>query len=877
MDDLLREFLTETNESLNVLDVELVRFEQDPNNTEILANIFRLVHTIKGTCGFLGLQRLETLAHSAETLMGQFRNGRTVTAEAVTLILTTIDRIKAILEALEAEHSEPEGADDDITSALELLAATSEVMQPPPLPRAAAAIPAPEFGMPAQPKPEPVAAPVVSEPSPPPAAAKVAPPPPQTAPRRTETPAASEAERSDRIAGQSIRVNLETLDHLMAMVSELVLTRNQLLEIARRNPDSEFKVPLQRLSNVTAELQEGVMKTRMQPIGSAWQKLPRIVRDVATELGRKIDLELIGAATELDRQVLDLIKDPLTHMVRNCAAHGIEPPQERLAAGKPESGSIRVAAHHQGGHIIIEIADDGRGLDTDRIRAKAISSGLATEAEVDKMSEAQLHRFIFSAGFSTASEVTNISGRGVGMDVARANIDAIGGTIDVRSKRGEGTVFTIKIPLTMAIVSALIVKAGDERFAIPQLAVVELVRVRADSEHRIDWLKDTPVLRSRNKLLPLVHLKKLLAIDPDCQIDPASGFIVVLQIGAESFGVVVDSVVQTEEIVVKPMSPGIGQITMFSGNTILGDGSVIMIIDPHGIAQAIGTVDVAHLPHATEAVDEATIAEEQTTPMLLVRAGSGQQKAVPLSLVTRLEVIDARMLESSEGQWLLQYRGQLMPLVPVNENVHIRKEGSQPLLVFSDEEKTMGLLVDEIVDIVDDPLAIEVGSDRPGVLGSAVIKGQATEVIDISHFLPLAFGQNYGRVEHRTMQRKVLLVDDQAFFRNLLSPVISAAGYAVTVAAGAAAALELMANGERFDVIITDLDMPDMSGFELSQTLRDDPLTAGVPVIGLAPVASADMVQFAQQFGARDCVAKFDRNGLIAALEMSRAAVGRAA
>jgi two-component system chemotaxis sensor kinase CheA len=278
-----------------------------------------------------------------------------------------------------------------------------------------------------------------------------------------------------------------------------------------------------------------------------------------------------------------------------------------------------------------------------------------------------------------------------------------------------------------------------------------------------------------------------------------------------------------------------------------------------------------------EAADEGHDLEEQTTPMLLFRAGSPEQKAVPLSLVTRLEVIDARTMENSNGQRLLQYRGQLMPLVPVNENVRVREEGSQPFVVFSDEERSMGLLVDEIVDIVDDPLEIEVSSDRPGVLGSAVIKGQATEVIDISHFLPLAFGNRYGRVERRDTQRRVLLVDDQAFFRNLLAPIVSAAGYAVTVASSAAQALSFVKNGERFDAVIVDLDMPEMTGFELSQLLREDPLTAGVPVIGLAPVQSPDMARCARQFGARDCVAKFDRSGLIEALEMSRAAIEQAA
>jgi two-component system chemotaxis sensor kinase CheA len=840
MDDLLREFLTETNEALDVLDVELVRFEQEPNNFPILDNIFRLVHTIKGTCGFLGLPRLEALAHSAETLMGQFRAGKPVTAEAVTLILATIDRIKAILEGLEAEQREPDGADHDVIAALELLTDTAESR---PAPRTVAAV-------------APVASPEAPEPAPP------------TPRSEAANGGNGDGERADRVAGQSIRVNLETLDHLMTMVSELVLTRNQLLEIARRHPDSEFKLPLQRLSNVTAELQEGVMKTRLQPIANAWQKLPRIVRDLAAELDRKLELELLGADTELDRQVLDLIKDPLTHMVRNCAAHGIESPQERLAAGKPEYGTIRLSAHHQGGHIIIEISDDGRGLDNARIRARVLAQGLASEAEIEKMSEAQLHRFIFAPGFTTAPQVTSVAGRGVGMDVARANIDAIGGTIDVRSVRGQGTTFGIKIPLTMAIVSALIVEAGGERFAIPQLTVLELVRVRSDSEHRIDWLKNTPVLRSRNKLLPLAHLKKLLALDPDPQMDPESGFIVVMQIGGESFGVVVDSVFQTEEIVVKPMSENLSDITMFSGNTILGDGSVVMIIDPHGIAEAIGASDVSTSHTPTEAETDHALGEEHTTSMLLFRAGSPQQKAVPLSLVTRLEVIDSRDMEVCNGIRLLQYRGQLMPLVPVNEDVRVGAEAHQPLLVFSDEDRSMGLLVDEIVDIVDDPLDIELTSEQPGVLGSAVIKGQATEVIDISHFLPLAFGHRYGRAE-RQRPCTLMLIDDQAFFRNMLAPILAAAGYAVTAVESASEALSKIAAGERFDVVVTDLDMPDMSGFELAQSLQTDPITAAIPVIGLTPIDSPETAHLARQVGIRECVAKFDRPALVAVLEAS--------
>ena len=457
-----------------------------------------------------------------------------------------------------------------------------------------------------------------------------------------------------------------------------------------------------------------------------------------------------GADTELDRQVLDLIKDPLTHMVRNSADHGLETPAERAAAGKPEQGTIRLSAYHEGGHIIICIADNGRGLNTERIKAKAISNGLVSEAELEKMTEAQIHKFIFAPGFSTAAAITSVSGRGVGMDVVRTNIDQIGGTIDVKSVAGEGSSVTIKIPLTLAIVSALIVEAAGDRFAIPQLAVVELVRARANSEHRIERIKDTAVLRLRNKLLPLMHLKKLLKIDDGTSSDPENGFIVVTQVGNQTFGIVVDGVFHTEEIVVKPMSTKLRHIDMFSGNTILGDGAVIMIIDPNGIAKALGAAGSACHEIADENAAMRASAAEQLTSLLVFRAGSAQPKAVPLGLVTRLEEIAADKIELSNGRYMVQYRDQLMPLVQM-EGVSVQTSGSQPILVFADDGRSMGLVVDEIIDIVEERLNIEVAGSKDGILGSAVIKGQATEVIDVGHFLPMAFADWFTRKEMRAL------------------------------------------------------------------------------------------------------------------------------
>jgi two-component system, chemotaxis family, sensor kinase CheA len=854
MDELLRDFLTETSESLDLVDAELVRFEQEPNNSQILGNIFRLVHTIKGTCGFLALSRLETLTHAAETLMGKFRDGMPVTADAVTLILSTLDRIKTILVGLETTCQEPVGDDGDL---IERLGCIARGEGAPPAPARRSALveqPAPEHSEDRREERDRCSG---DE-------------------RRGEAGERPSSESGEKLVSNSIRVNVDTLDYLMTTVSELVLTRNQLLEIVRRHEDSDFKAPLQRLSNVTAELQEGVMKTRMQPIGNAWQKLPRIVRDLSAELGKEIELEMHGAETELDRQVLELVKDPLTHLVRNCADHGIESAAERMVAGKSAAGTIRLTACHQGGHIIIEIADDGRGLDTARIRTKALEVGLLSEAELAAKSDGEISNIIFSPGFSTAAKITNISGRGVGMDVVRNNIEQIGGTVDLKSVGGAGMTFTIKIPLTLAIVSALIVEVSGERFAIPQLSVLELVRAGKAGEHRIERIKDTPVLRLRNTLLPLLHLKDVLHLGTP---DNESGFVVVTQVGSQIFGAVVDGVFHTEEIVIKPMSSKLRHIGVFSGTTILGDGSVIMILDPNGVAQALGrAAQVAAQADAHERKDHKEVVKEDTVSLLVFRAGSQQPKAVPLSLVTRLEEIDCRRIEISDGRHLVQYRDQLMPLLRIDTETGLKKDGTQPILVFSAHGRSMGLVVDEIVDIVEDRLDIEVDSNRPGLLGYAVVKGNTTEIIDVGHFLPQAFEDWFRRRDTSARAaRTVLLVDDSVFFRDMLAPLIKAAGYQVKAVGSAAEALAALKTSPRFDLVVTDVDMPDMDGFALAEAMRAVPAGADIPIIALAAMVSAEAIERGRAVGFHDFVAKFDRTGLIAAIKEQSPDVERAA
>lgn len=868
MDELLQEFLTETGENLDTVDRELVRFEQDPNDRDILRNIFRLVHTVKGTCGFIGLPRLEALTHAAESVIGQFRDGATVKPSAVTAILETIDRIKDILAELTEKGQEPEGDDKTLIHELQALAdrARGEL----------------DHAYPAEEPIDPVAAYLARHGQADAKAAtddivfRSAPEPQRDRNGRIESgesPTHSEDGPSSPRSGgpATLRVNVDTIEHLMTMVSELVLTRNQLLDVSRQQEDAKLKAPLQRLSLITAELQDGVMKTRMQPIGNAWSKLPRIVRDLSTELGKRIELVTDGAETELDRQILDLIKDPLIHMVRNCADHAIELPAERRAAGKPEQGTIRLSAYHEGGSVTISIADDGRGLDVGRIRNKAIARGLATEAEIEKLGDAQISRFIFLPGFSTVDNVTAVSGRGVGMDVVKANVDSIGGMIDVASRPGFGTTITIKIPLTLAIISALIVVAGNDRYAIPQIAVRELVRVKAGDDNRIEEINGAPVLRLRGRLLPIISLPELMGAPKAAD---GEGFIVITQIGERQFGILVDSVFHTEEIVVKPMSSKLRHIPLFSGNTILGDGAVVLIVDPNGVASLVGAVlsgEAEAKPHAAAPHAQAS---EKTT-MLVFRTGAGSLQALPLSLVTRLEEVDAEQFQRGGGRTLLHYRGRLVPVTPLAET-QLRSQGIQPLVIVSDGDLTVALAVDAIVDIVEDSFDLEMAaSHERGVIGSAMIRGRATDIVDLAHYLPLNEPGWFGVRRSSAPSARVLLIEPSDFLREMLSPILKASGHVITMAADFH--LDPTAAAQPFSIVLLDLDRQTEAAFDFATALRAQAGSERLRILGLTTCATPDLHMRAVQAGLDDIVAKFDRRALLSELNAGSADMRQAA
>ena len=571
--DVIREFLIESHENLSRLDQELVELEKRPQDTALLASIFRTIHTIKGTCGFFAFSTLERITHEAETLLSQLRDGkRKLTPSLISLVLETVDATRKVLAAIEASGEEGPERFEDIAERLRLAAQSPADAEnqggadsTPPLPAEA-----------------------------------------QGAMGSSETAEGSKPEetvvKSSAVADANIRVGVGLLDKLMDLVGELVLTRNQILQFNTEREDAALNTTSQRLNLITTELQEGVMKTRMQPIGMVWNKLPRVVRDMAVALGKQIRLEMDGADTELDRTIIEAIKDPLVHLVRNACDHGIEPPEVRARAGKPPQGRLTLRAYHEGGQVNIEIGDDGGGIDVARVKQKAVERGLLRSEQAEKLSDREALNLIFLPGFSTAQTVTNVSGRGVGMDVVKSNIEKIGGVVNVFSRPGEGATVKLKIPLTLAIIPGLVIASGGERFVIPQVSLLELIRLEGDSsEKHIEHVHGTPVYRRRGSLLPIAYLNQALGLKSAERSDAVS--MVVLQAEDRQFGLVVDGINDTQEIVVKPLGKQLKGLTEYAGATIMGDGRVALILDVLGIGQSAGVL--------TESCEQSRVAAQQ--------------------------------------------------------------------------------------------------------------------------------------------------------------------------------------------------------------------------------------------------------------------------
>lgn len=748
MDDIVKEFLIESNENLDRLDRNLVELEKSPRDQELLADIFRTIHSIKGTTGFLGFHHLESVAHAGENLLSRLRDGLLELNPQITSgLLAMVDAIREMLKLIESTEADGDNNYTELIANINALMGDSAKA-------AANAAPMPPKVVEPQPAAPPVAAAQeVSVEEHPQAEAELKVRSGEDR-RKQDIPVDVERrsgkDRRENSADSNIRVDVSLLERLMDLVGELVLTRNQIVQFAAAQRDSSFVGASQKLNLVTSDMREIIMKTRLQPIQNVMGKFPRMVRDLALACEKQVRIETTGQETELDRTILEAIKDPLTHAVRNSVDHGIETPAVRLAAGKPAEGVLSLRAFHEGGQVNIEISDDGAGIDPVRISAKAIEKGLITAQQAERMSQHELISLVFKPGFSTAAKITNVSGRGVGMDVVRTNIEKIGGAVDIQSVLGQGSTVRMKIPLTLAIIPVLIVRSSGQRFAIPQVSLLELLRLEAGrTDQAVEMVHGAPVYRLRGNLLPLLFLSRELK--QQCNTSTALDqqlTIVVLQAEGQQFGLVVDEIHDAEEIVVKPLGQHLKHITAFSGATVMGDGEVALILDIVGLAKGGRLLTDAKKAAMQEASlakkPESQQADAETQELLLFRTAKGRRTAVALSNVDRLEEFKISQFELAGQKLVVQYRGQLLPIVNLSDKFHAVQGGSEDallkVLVCSYEGERMGIVVDQILDVAQEAVSIQERWKDAQSQGSAVIQKQVTDFLDLGTMMQSAQG-----------------------------------------------------------------------------------------------------------------------------------------
>ncbi len=765
--DIVKDFLVESYENLDRLDRDLVGLEKNPKDKEALAGVFRTIHTIKGTCGFLGFNKLEKVAHVGENLLTRLRDGQlTLNPEITTALLGMVDAVRQMLKEIDSTGKDGEIdypelratltrlLSPDVTASSTAADKLESALQAAAPPLSLGAILMQQAGV----TPEEILLAVKKQ--------KEGDPRlmgeilvEQLVVRPADIADALQIQRTSRAqataSDSTIRVDVGLLDKLMTLVGELVLGRNQLLQISNNVEDAGLQAVSQRMNLIATELQEEVMKTRMQPIGNIWGQFPRTVRDVALGCGKQVNIEMEGKETELDKTIIEAIKDPLTHLVRNSVDHGIELPEDRLKAGKDPTGRLILRAFHEGGQVNIEISDDGAGLNVERIRQKAVERGVITFEQAARITEREIFNLIFLPGFSTAQKVTNVSGRGVGMDVVKTNIEKIGGTVDVQSTAGGGTTVRVKIPLTLAIIPALVVTCGGDRYAIPQVSLLELVRLEGDEVRTgIEMVHDVPVHRLRGRLLPLVYLSRELRLAEGSNQagkgDDAVN-IVVLQADDRQFGLVVDAINDTEEIVVKPLRKQLKNVKTFAGSSVMGDGKVALILDVLGLAQRASVVtETRHRALAEKSIESVEKAAQKQTFLLFAGPGDSRM-AIPLDALARLEEFAVEQVEMSGSQWVIQYRGQILPLIRLNVVMEERRRklhalqgapspGSGPLqvLVLNRDGHAVGLVVERILDIVEDRADVRSAATRASVLYSVLIGDRITELLDIPAILKTA-------------------------------------------------------------------------------------------------------------------------------------------
>ncbi len=884
-DNLIKIFLEEASEYISLLDEKIVQLEQEPENQDLLDEIFRAFHTLKGNAGLVGFKRFEKIAHLTEEVLSEIRDGkRQADSEVISFVLEALDRLKVLFQAIEATGKDETATlkskdkrlafeDEEERSPAEAPPASSRSRKSPKAAKSgrrskkkkAAAgkqTGAPENGDPSAAESE-TGAPTgnaVDEPHG--ASTSESPlehlPPPTTLSHWHPTDTA-------------LRVDVDLLDQLMNMVGELVLARNHILRIAERNEDLELQAATQRLNQVTTELQEGVMKTRMQPVGYIFSRFHRVVRDLTQSLNKEVVLRLEGEDTELDKTLLEAMRDPLLHLVRNAIDHGIEEKEERERCGKPKAGTLILRAYHESGQVILEVVDDGKGIDPERLRQKAVEKGIVNPTEARAMSDREALNLIFRAGFSTAERVTNISGRGVGMDVVKYHIEKIGGSVELHSELGKGTTVRIKIPLTLAIIPALMARSGGQRFAIPQVNLLELIRLEGDAQGAIERLGDAEVFRLRGQLIPILRLDRVLGLTTSsaCNRQSAETQLIVLTADGAPFGLVVDEIDDTEEIVVKSLNRHLKDIDCFAGATVMGDGKVALILDVAGLAHRAriqienAKNDIHHEPAGDREADEQSL--------LLFTPDGHEMLAVSAPVVARLEVIQPKDILIAGGQEMIRYGKSLLPVLrperflPVSA-VAMADEWS--VIVIEIDQRQVGLLTQEIQDIIEMDDEIDTRTlPGQGFLGSFFWQDQPVLVLDVYGLVARAFPEWFpnrsGSVsESGHRPHRILLVEDSSFYRSIEKSYLEVEGFTVVEADNGKEALALLRQ-QAFDLIITDIEMPEMDGLALCRAIREVPDWRSLPVIIVSSRNGAEDIAAGKQAGADAYLIKLDQNELI--------------
>lgn len=883
--ELLADFVVEAKEHLADIENQFLKIEENGAEIDIdlINDVFRAIHSIKGAAGFLGLSRVNDLAHNLENILNMMRNRElSPTPAIVNVMLRAADTLVRMIDDVENSNSVDvsdhivelaavqSGAASEVAVAAESedIAGCDSTLSGE-LPLAAAAPSAPvdsalvaESVVAAAPAPEARQA-----------ASPVAPAPPAGAAKNEERGAATPH------AEANIRVPVGVLDSLMNLAGELVLGRNQLLQAIGAEEKSGLDAIAARLDQVTSELQEAIMQTRMQQIGSVFGRFPRVVRDLSAKLGKQCDLEIEGKEVEVDKTIVEAIGDPLTHLVRNSIDHGIESPEERVRKGKPAKGMIHMRAFYQAGKVRIDITDDGAGIDPARLKEKAVSKGILTPERAEQMSDREAIRLIFHPGFSTAKQVTDVSGRGVGMDVVRTNIAKLGGTVDVESVVGAGASVIVTLPLTLAIIPSLIVKAGADRFAIPQVNIVELVRLRENErEQRLGRVKDAEVLRLRGALLPLIRLSEALELAPAAgraneAVDNATNIIVV-DSGQTRFGLIVDALFDSEEIVVKPLGRHHKNARCLAGATILGGGHVALILDVAGLA---GRQDLGGAERSGNAAD-ATVdeGESELQTMLLFQNHSAEHFAAPMDIVARLERIPTNQLDSVGGREVLQYRGGTLPVLRLDALITARKPEpteSVYVVVFEIKGREVGLVAPVLRDIRDIPTNIDTSTFvEEGVIGSLVVDKRTTRIVDLFELARKAHPEWFKDAEAPVaagngLAPLILLAEDSGFFLSQVTKMFEEQGYRVEPCEDGLVAWEKLRSDEyEVDIVVTDIEMPNMNGFDLCRRIKDHPKLRHLPVVALTSLAASGDVQRGMDVGIDDYQIKMDRDKLLAAI-----------